>query len=687
MNYDPDIILGPQHGNNARVQSLSVVVMNKREPTRAQLDDLAQLFEVHRTAVRNSLAGLVCSHGELADGSLYEIDTNSGMTSIALWPAGGDTLVELVDEFWGIPTNTASTSGTETPPSGRWRVTDEPQMPPALSQQRYLTTTPNHPGHNTWSSPDFKADKEQIVLSWRGPRNRYATTTGWSGSTIVAHELAGTDIGNQVFRDSSYLWLNGRRVLLPVNKIIAAALHCPDPTGAPGMVVLRVATDALNSASVRKLGTLDLVPEGATQAVSLTSLMTAETFAVLTTHSFPDEGPDPTQWRLVQRPHFDKNGERLATVIDFDQAGSSVGPNDSRAVALDAETGAFLEEHVQQLVSVDSGTDEVSDTGAGVNPRTISAQRDRTFDVTSTTYMAVDFLDNELVWIVKQQREVLTTSSTETEATNDSGVIVTDDSEYTVSQEMTVYVDHSVHGRLVTRSYTYGYTGTLAYSGGTTTGSNSAYTIGPTSAIGIVGDLSRDTFAIGRSVNDSRVVSAYSTSSPSGFFSSNGYDAFIKAPYQDSSEPLVFDIWMAGQLRASATQGSFAAEAATAGALQTNHFVTVALVSEGLISKYKDVGAPTPSWNITTTTPASHTPPNWRQHCAVNSRRSVAYLGAYQQTVSILGAPLNRSGLEAACFLDEDGFTLAEVPPYAHSNYPTISAPVFPGVKRKQVAQ
>lgn len=693
MNFEPDNILTPQQGNNADARTVSVRVMNDRTPTPAQLADLRRMFEEHRKALATALGGFLVKDNVFSDGTRARIVSNSGLHTIQLWPAGGRTLLELVEDFWGIPANYTQINGPLVPPSGYWRVREEDrEMPPELKQKRYygLADDPTHPGHVTWSSPHFLADKEEVVLAWRGPRDRYAATTGWSTSTggsQVAHNNAGQSIGDDVFKDSSYLWINGRKVATPVVKIIAAALHRPDPSGDPDGFVLRVCTDNVSGdGTTRKVGVKDLVPTGETAPVTLSALLTATSYTVLNSYTATNNGLAAGQWELMQRPHFDKDGARLACTIRQVTGGMT------SAVSLNATTFAILQQFDFTETHVRVGSQSWTDTGSGSNPRTITFDRTQTDEATILLPLAADFLGADFVYAYLEQHTTNGYIAEEERVRTDPGggdpIVVTHSHSYTHPRLRELKVKHSLHGNLLvdTQDRTYATT----YSSPPAAGSFPATSYPTYNRVSFVANLARDVFAVGYSVSNG-VVETAGTGTP--YFLSGWI--YLASTRQTTFRPMTYDLWMAGVKRVSNTSGSFTNDAP---------FSNTATAIDGQISyniidnEYLGGSLSTPP-NGTTVSPAVCydvnrmsraiiTPPEWA-HIACNAERSVAYMGVYNRVATGTTPSHINYGLEACCFLPPgEAFTLAAVPAYAAANpRPTISAPVFPGVTRKELVQ
>lgn len=689
--------LAAELGNNADAMTAQLRVMNDRTPTQQQLEEVGHLWELHRKALDVSLAGFQVRHASLSDDSQVRIVSNSGMHVVQLWPAGGSILVELVEEFWGIPANSVQISGGLSPPSGTWRVAiDNTTMPPALKQKRdyALAADPTHPGHVTWSSPDFLADKQQVVLTWRGPRDRYAASTGWStaaGGASVAHNETGESIGTEVFKDSAYLWINGRKVLTPVTRVLAASIHCPDPIGAPGDSVLRIATDNVSGdGTTRKLGVKDLVPTGATGAVSLGALLTASSYVVLNTYTatLNDNTATVGHWQLQQRPHFDYNGNRLACTIKF---GSS---NMTSMVSLNAESFAILEQYDCTSTLVRVGSRSIADTGVGSNPRTITIDETDTRTTTEIYPLACDFLGANFVraWVEAVNTAGYIAHET---STTTSGVLVrTDTTQF--PKTFGVTVKHSVYGDLLADSQNRDYTATFNYPGSHPTGTASypGLSVPSYARPSFIGNLARDAFAVGYRVANGTVSAAATTERQN-----NGLDNFIYAltTRTFTQRGMTFSVWLAGVERLAGTTGSFVNDADVAGTTTTG---ILEQVSNNLLDSYStgSLGGVPPSGTTVTPVTAYRTDggsagltrtPTWA-HIACNARLTVAYFGLYHSFAAAGAAiPAIKFGLEQAWFRPPTGvYTSAAVPAYAPANpRPTISAPVFPGVTRKELAQ
>jgi hypothetical protein len=116
MNFEPDNILTPDQGNNGNARSVSVRVMNDREPTPAQLAELRHIFEEHRKALSRSLAGFLVKDSQFADGTRSRIVSNSGQHTIQIWPAGGEqTESDEPIRLLSIPADQTATYGWTSP--------------------------------------------------------------------------------------------------------------------------------------------------------------------------------------------------------------------------------------------------------------------------------------------------------------------------------------------------------------------------------------------------------------------------------------------------------------------------------------------------------------------------------------------------------------------------------------------
>lgn len=354
MNFEPRIILAPQHGNNADAKAVSVRVMNQREPSPAQLAELAFNFEQHTVKVRNGLAGFVVSDGLLSDGSRFRAVTNSGMHMLMIWPAGGVLLLPLYDWFRTIPTSDTLINGTGDKPSEAWKIFGGVSggWPDDLTPTSLRV---DHPGHITWINEDLTFERKPIVLAWRGPRDRYACTTGFAGTTgggIIAHERSpygfptAIAFADEVLVDTGYVWINGHKVDTGLTKIIAACLYQYDSVGDPGKFVLRVITD--DNSSTRQMVCHDLVPDGVTDGASLQSFATATaTLDIKDSYVATDNSNDANGiasatvgiWDYWQRPHFNKSGTRIATLIT--KVGSNGTDRETHAVSFDPTDWSF----------------------------------------------------------------------------------------------------------------------------------------------------------------------------------------------------------------------------------------------------------------------------------------------------------------------------------------------------------
>lgn len=180
MSFIPP--LGDPLGNNANTRTVSVQVMNEREPTRAQMNEAEFVFNEHVRLAALSLAGYQVEETTLSDGSLMRIVSNSGQHAVLLWPAGGgSTLPITIRGYLILPADKNFPEGWNLvgkPDSGRaylpapnGEFTSEPSVELHVKLQA---------GAVHWIGPNG-----EIISYDHGGQNRYATDR-WSAITSAA---------------------------------------------------------------------------------------------------------------------------------------------------------------------------------------------------------------------------------------------------------------------------------------------------------------------------------------------------------------------------------------------------------------------------------------------------------------------------------------------------------------------
>jgi len=578
-------------------------------------------------------------------------------------------------------------------PSSLWAVAYGKDMP---EEPKPVSFYADHPGHITWSSPHFKLGSSRVELSWRGPDDRYSRITNWTNDTggyiswmppgtpfymekIGAPKgLAGLIPGANCYIDTEFVWINGRRVDTTVEKVIAAALHRPNPDE-PGGVVLRILSDSYpQRTGTRRFCTFDIIPSGASGPVSLSAIVAATSFKIHAT--YPATLFDPTlakagSWHDERRPHFDNRGERVATsIVKQGQTQYQV-----HAVSLDPVTWRILEEfspygqsHFVQTPSV---------TVTGISPETgeitsVSFSINETYSRNVYSLYAVDFLDDDLVCMYVEMLES-SSSSRSGDGTLSSGTDT-----YSGSNTKTVKVHHSKHGIVAERTHT-------ATSSGSVTATSSG-NVGLYDVVGTISstidtdfiwnntqlcaDLSRDCFAVALPIANKKQINY---SGPAELMGGGQVQRLgATASITTTESRMDYTVFIDGEKVASATNGDYT--------VAPNPDVTgTTLVSDGYPTGMMLVHSGStylPSYNQTDTIPFQPIrtfvgPVAACKNIAVRSDRKAAYFGVNSGNVG---------GLELLVVKSKDGTETAikEVPPYIDGTHPTIACPVF-GSRRK----
>jgi hypothetical protein len=722
MNFEPRRILTPQRGSNLDSRVSSVRVMNDRKPTSAQLAQLAYRHDQHLAKIRNSLAGFVTSEGRLDDGSAFRIISNSGIHTLLLWPAGGEPPpLELGDWFRAIPASNSFLNGNGDKPSWGWQF---PRKQGDLngwpSRHKPLSLKTEHPGHVSWSNPTLTVDNKPLVLTWHGPRDRYAPTTGHltaTGGGITAHERnpgswpgdVTLELAQDVLRDGPYVWINGHRVDTGVPKVIAACLHQYDPSGAPGQFVLRVCADRTIASADRQLVVYDLVPASGAEGGTLQSFaqasaalhVKAEYLAADNTNAANPGGgtPGAGKWDYWQRPHFNRSGTRLATLII--KVGANGTDRESHAVSFDPTTWAVVDDVTATI------TASQTSTFGSASPWTA------TYDVSQDFFVACDFDADTFVYVkLVLQREG--EQSGESQGEVQSGV-------YAGTQDRlmteTYTVSHSTLGQLAqhtstdTQHHFYRVvsagpglrTITHDYARTVTNGWNAdaqEATAAAAPHFAFIGDLSRGTFAVGypkaggTHAGEGHLSGTYSNSDPLQFASVDNTNV---------RPAMLFDVWFDGALAAAATTGAVPEPAAITHSFTFQPSLSLADMQPqlpnatagantgGAMARVSPQTSPVgpPGFEGRNSGSNNRSPFYGRafampqhQHCAVHPEKWAAYLGAayFDQLSGAYGGtnPV-RFGLELFV-ISSDGITTENPEAYITGTYPTLSAPVFMGL-------
>lgn len=641
-----------------------LVVEGDRTLTPQQRGAVAKLYQEFRRTLDLSLLQQQQERHVLPDGTKVLIQSLQGVDTVRVNPPGPEPNELLVEWFRGVSTSDTYDSGqASTGPSASWRMPGAPtEMPPQLKPQSTLEL---HPGHVTWSNPNLKRGGFPIVVSWRGPRDRYSSSHGWSsyfGGTIASFESS-IDLGDDVLKDSGYVWINGRRIDTGKLKVIAACLHEFDPVDEPNKFVLRILSDMYPQPSTtRKLVCFDLVATDGAIGSSLQALAEAnEMFekAVYEPTDFvlvPDAGDPVGSWDYSQRPHFNRTGDRIATIINRRDPAYGTPSGVARIGATFNPTTWALD---QTVLTPYTSTETATET----TPAPDTYHREVTTEVDVTNIVAVDFDGDTLVHVTYSLQETVTREGDFKEG---------EFSTYSVSTTAAWTLDHSSIGELGAGSESGTATGSYVVTdlgGGNYSVEASFNDYGRVSRrFVVVGDLSKGTFAIGES-GTIRSERADASLSYSGADASQDTATTVTT----REERWTFDVYLDGTKVADDTTGSFTNEAESG---TTSPTVYGAFDTGGL-----SYGAATG----TTTTTYTANPGNMisapkydslHSNVAVNARRRAAYFGV---TAPDFDPVL--SGLEIAVFKDPDGTVHVDssIPAYQTGDHPTISAPVFTG--------
>lgn len=317
-----------------------LLVAGGAELTPEQIGGVVAAYRQFKQRTLASVAPYQTDERVLADGTTVRIESLAGRDRVLVAPAKPAAALVLIEYFRTIPADSTAISGTGPKESKFWKLTgDLSDWPDELKDASALA---DHPGHVMWSNPNLKLGKIPIVLTWRGPRDRYAISTGWTqagsitfgGNPIgeswsgmgtsttprIAHEEAGAAIGPAIYKDSGYVWIDGRRLDTGLTKVVAGCICQPDAVGDPGKFVLRVCTDYI--AGARGFKIVDLAPGGV--AVGLKTLCEANSLSVVNTYTaahFQANAASASSWDMLQRPHFNRSGTKLATIVVLNGTG------------------------------------------------------------------------------------------------------------------------------------------------------------------------------------------------------------------------------------------------------------------------------------------------------------------------------------------------------------------------------
>ena len=592
----------------------------------------------------------------------------------AAFSAGDKCVVKFTDQDWskpkvvgfvdhpkscggnlyGMPWSTLALTGyPATAPSSFWARVLTSMAPGALTTFHPPTNSGrDHPGATSWCNPDLKLNGVPIVLSWRGPDYRYSPCTDWAvihqDSWWLGH-LQQFGQGSAPFVDDAYLWLNGKRIATPVPKIIAAALHQPDPIAHPERIILRLFTDYYfaHPGADRMLAFYDVERFGTdaqTRVLTLAKLMAGDALETTATYT----GPVYSQpgWRkLVQRPHFNKSGTAIAGICSWNTFYKPF-----TLAVTSPETVVLMD--VAEVESTFHGSQSTEwawvgePTWIGTVTDTVSGSQTET----RQTFHAADFVGDVPVALYTEATVSLGSSSTGTykayfgppagsmpTAVYETYADIT--SSKTISSR-TIRLVHTLHGELASKTYT---------------GSIGAQTIPLHDKNGFFcGDLSRDMICFGLAETD--ITYSYDSISPVETKTVTRYNPRYELAF-----------WYRNPASGLLTKSSHVLPGGYHFSGDTEPYEWAVYPPTSEIGFYR---SPIFNYSGSSTSIRNQTEPaNWEwpfQHAAADPLGRVAYFGAgqYHQGANVL--------LRAA----DD--TLLTVPDYAPGAYPnTLMAPII----------
>jgi hypothetical protein len=637
--------------------------------TSEQLGAVANAYQVFCNTVAVSIAGHHVAQRTLLDGTKVRMVSNNGRDEVFVDPPAVGTSIEYEELFRAITANATHVNGVDSgAESKKWRLGSG--VPSALpSVLKDASDEAHHPGHVRWFNPALKFGGKPLIVSWRGPRSRYASTLGWStrtGGTQEAHNDYEIDL--TVTRDTSYVWINGRRIDTGVQKIIAACLHCPDPSGHPGAFVLRVCTDYASS-GVRGLKVVDLVAASGASGSGLEKLHLANTLYVKSTYTAADFVGDVTtasganKWDMLQRPHFNASGTRLASIIKLvDGSASSTG---TFGVAFDPTDWS-----IQSTINTPTLTSR-SQTTTGTDHVDITIATDHVDN--ATLLVAVDFDGDTLVYISATSESHVVGSD---HRYSSVGGVAVSAQDVSTTEDYAFTLTHSAIGVLHVLSETI--TNSSSY---VNDGVHIVYSLSRGSTklqmFAFAGDLSVGTMAIGYS------DAAYSDSgSGGGTVSHTASPPFIvPGCITVHKERLLFDVYLDGSLVAAATTGAFTNAAPSS---HTEDAAISSVDASTTMSPDSSSSSSTLGGGGMTTEGSTYMHPSEYVHVAVRSDRKIAYLGgSFYQLLDFADRSLSTPayGVELAVFNPATGIVLENPPAYAGGTRPTLTTPVFTGLQ------
>lgn len=594
-------------------------------------------------------------------------------------------------------------------PSSSWVVAYDKDMP---EEPKPESVYADHPGHITWSSPHFKIGSKQVELSWRGPDNRYSRITNWTTHTggYISWMIPGTPYfiskigaptgpagsipGANCYIDTDYVWINGKRVDTGIDKVIAAALHRPNPD-VPDGVVLRILSDSYpqrppelrhptQNTGTRRFCTFDLIPANASGPVPLSAIADAKLFKIHAT--WPATLFDPSlsnagSWYNEQRPHFDNRGERVATSIikHGEQTRYQV-----HAVSLDPVTWQILEEFSPLGQNTDARTSSAEVTGTKttilypsgfelVEITSVSFQISSTYNGNYYVLYAVDFLNDDFVYVYHEMQS----SGSEYESGYGSvtGGVYSGADTYSKSNTISLTINHSIHGVIANRMHTSTQLKGVGFDGTNATISRTTSTEFIWENTQLCADLSRDVFAIGVPLQNKYEINY---SGPAEIIDNRNSDVLkAKVSATTTKSQLEYAVFMGGEVVASGTNGDYDMP-------PNPDVVGTTLISDvypdGMMMVVNNNISLPPSYNITSPTYLQSSGGiNARneacKNIAVRPDGKAAYFGVNAR---------DAGGLELLVVKNKDGTgtVIKDVPPYIEGTHPTIACPVF-GYRRK----
>lgn len=547
-------------------------------------------------------------------------------------------------------------------PAAAWAGYQRSAWPETLKPRGSML---DHPGNITWSNPDIRIGSSPVVLSWLGPSHRYARSSDWDSRPAFGgivdwrlghYEYYGIapahsgDNGEKYFRDGPRVWVNGNPIVTPCRKVIAAALFRPDPVGDPDRVVLRLCTDEFPlEGMTRRLAFLDVEKAGSSPRLTLADLRASPALAITASYPGPAISGDAAAYvHAAQRPHFNQSGTAIASlftdrfITKFAAGTLAVGETAVDVFYLPAgewSNASTLNEVGTYFVPEGSPPPyllyEYTTNGSSVT------------DYTYCFVHAVDFVGDTPAALYARESGGESISWSETQR-YDNEAWPTGSSFSQVRQPRTTQMVHTHYGPLFEKTYT--------------DTADGVKTSNPTSHAVFLGDLSRNTFAIGLLKADT--VSSSSVSGPTP-------DPWTRTAYNQQYE---FQFWV----------GQGGAPVNIAGPVDGGYWGNWSIAP--VTTTYPGTQPPrkTPAVNDLSMTPtASYSsststvedvyqteflsaPPYYR-HAAVDPSGKCSYfgIGHFHQ------------GMDVLLRVGSAGAQVLEMPAYAPGDMPTLLAPVF----------